>query len=99
MRRARSALRKVSGPSKCSCSCFLFAGCPAVTLMFVDHAHCLHESVANGRSHKFETFLLQILAHGIAVRCRDGNAAEIQRPAPDSPAVGELPEIIAEGCR
>src|SRR5271155_205481 len=75
----------------------LFAGRPAVTLMFVHDTHRLHERVANGGAHEFESLPLQLLAHGIAVRRRCGETAEIQRSAPLNLAVGELPQIVAKG--
>ena len=36
--------------------------------MIVNHAGCLHESIANGAAHKLESAFAQILAHRIAFR-------------------------------
>src|SRR5580698_8078892 len=41
----------------------LFAGRPAVTLMFIHDPHGLHEGVANGGPDEFKAFLLEVLAH------------------------------------
>src|ERR1700674_4705377 len=48
---------------------------PAVTLMFIDDSHGLHERVANSRSDETEASLLEIFAHRVAVCGRLGNAA------------------------
>src|ERR1700722_8692966 len=54
-----------------------FACKPAVTLMFIDHSHGLHEGVANSRSYESEPALLEILAHRVALRGRLCNAAQV----------------------
>src|ERR1700722_3395081 len=74
----------------------LFAGRPAVTLMFIDDPHGLHEGIANRGSDEFESFLLEILAHRIAVGGRLGNPTEIQRTAAPHPAIRDLPDVVPE---
>src|SRR5579863_1017214 len=75
-------------------------GChPAVALMLVDDSHGLHECVANGRPDETKAPLLQVLAHGIAVRARYGDVPQSQRPVAQRPAAGELPDVVVEGAQ
>src|SRR5208283_2405713 len=74
----------------------LLAGSPAMTLMFIDDSHGLHEGVANRRSGESEALLFQIPAHGVALRGRLGDAAKVQRPAAQHLAARELPDIVAK---
>src|SRR5450432_587279 len=74
----------------------LFAGNPAVTLMFIDHAHRLHKRVADGAADELEAFVFQIFAHRVAARGRRRDIAQVERPAAQHLTVGKLPEIVAE---
>src|SRR5580692_12109303 len=78
---------------------FSLAREPAVTLMFIDDSHSLHEGVANGGADEAESPLLQIPAHRIAVDARCGDAAEVQGPAAHHLAACEVPQILVEGLR
>src|ERR1700685_2791655 len=91
--------REISTSSNCACASRSLAGSPATTLMFIHNAHRLHECVANRRADKSETFLLQVLAHRVAVRGRLRNFAQVQRPKALHLAARELPEIVGEGSR
>src|SRR5580700_2696217 len=71
-------------------------GDPAIALMLVHDPDRLHEGVANRRAHEAESALLQILAHRLALRRRDGDRRQIERPAPHHLAVGELPDVVVE---
>src|SRR5271168_2917806 len=73
-------------------------GChPAVALMLIDDSHGLHECVANGRSDETKAPLLQVLAHGIAVRAGLEDVPQGQRAAAQRAAAGELPDVVVEG--
>src|ERR1700736_6323451 len=69
---------------------------PAVSLMFIDHSHGLHERVANGRSDETESSSFEILAHRVAVCGRLGNSTQVQRPAAQHFAARELPDVVVE---
>src|ERR1700683_1024284 len=74
-------------------------GNPAITLVLIHNPHCLHEGMTNSRTDKTEASKLQVFAHVIAVHRRCGEAAKVQRPAAQHPAVGELPDISVERTR
>src|SRR6266851_6196351 len=76
-----------------------FACGPAVALMFIDDSHGLHERIANGRPDETETSSFEILAHGVAVCRRLGNAAQIQGPAAQHLAARELPDVVVERAK
>src|SRR5476649_2153810 len=75
----------------------LFAGRPAVTLMFIHNPHRLHEGVANSWSDEFKAFLFEILAHRVAMRRRLYNIAEIQGPAAQHLTIGKPPDVVTKG--
>src|ERR1700733_1229384 len=78
---------------------FPHSGHPATALMLIDDSHGLHECVANGRSNETKAPLLQVLAHGVAVRAGLGNVPQGQRAAAQRPAAGELPDVVVEGAQ
>src|SRR5580704_2229138 len=51
---------------------------PAAALMFIHDADGLHERIADRRTHEIEALFLQVLAHGVAVRRRWLDVAEVE---------------------
>src|SRR5205823_12303247 len=67
------------------------------SVVVIDHAGRLHESVANGRTHEFESAADQVFAHGVRLggaRRRMGAIATMLQIA----FAGELPDISIEAA-
>jgi hypothetical protein len=66
--------------------------------VIVDHAHCLHQRVANGRAHELEASFFQMLAHGIGLDRESWDLPWVSPGIDDGLAANELPEVAVEAA-
>jgi hypothetical protein len=67
--------------------------------VIIDHAHRLHEGVADGRSNEIKPTLFQVFAHGVRGRSSRGNLLERPWRIHLRLAVHELPNVTIEGTK
>jgi hypothetical protein len=65
----------------------------AIDGVIIDHAHCLHEGIADGRPDEFETSAQQISAQGIRLRRARRNLLERSPPVHPRCATDKAPHV------
>ena len=69
----------------------------AISCVVIYHAHCLHESVADGRAHKFEAMLEKPFAHGIRRRGPRRYLGKRSKLVRNRFAFDKLPNVFIKG--